>query len=485
MAARATSTATPDGRDSRGPNAPANDVKATKLKLQRFAIAACSATICIAVVLMLFRGCGEASIMDSNAWTKAIEVGKSTDSLSTSLSLYRWNNSLLAVGGDSGTFATRILAGDGKSWKTVSTVDPGWIPMDADPNENRFVRSRATLSSDSLDVRFAIGSLSPDGLFATRTTAPLHLDQAKLFPTAIPNLKMLQFKQPVEVGFVRGTMKGAEIRVPYYIEGIPIEGNTIRADRALSANGVFASSDGGRTWRTEAISTRYSKGAVVCRTSGFYYYFASANPGPPRALWYSRRPVHGGDWESGNEFDKKLASNLSVPNLNAIAEKDIVHLCWLDARHEKTSLSASRPRAENYEVAYAHRKDSDAGWSKDVVLSRGLKFAYAPSMSVEGNNVVVAWAGAKSGTDGRKESNPSDIYYVASKDGGETWTAVMQVTDGFTKGMTSGRPQVALHQGTIHLFYVQGTLNFKVSGGMALLNQPPWPVLYQQRPFPN
>ena len=54
-------------------------------------------------------------------------------------------------------------------------------------------------------------------------------------------------------------------------------------------------------------------------------------------------------------------------------------------------------------------------------------------MSVEGNNVVVAWAGAKSDTKGRNEWNPSDIYYIASKDGGNTWSAIMQVTDGFKK----------------------------------------------------
>ena len=91
---------------------------------------------------------------------------------------------------------------------------------------------------------------------------------------------MQQFKRPAEIAFARGTMEGAEILIPYYLEGIPIHGNTIRADLAVSANGVFASSDGGRTWGTESISMLYSKQAVVCRTSEFYYYFASANPGP-------------------------------------------------------------------------------------------------------------------------------------------------------------------------------------------------------------
>jgi hypothetical protein len=98
---------------------------------------------------------------------------------------------------------------------------------------------------------------------------------------------------------------------------------------------------------------------------------------------------------------------------------------------------------------------------------------------------VVAWAGAKNDKEGRTEYGPSDVYYVTSRDGGKTWTKPMQITDGFKDGITSGRPQVALHNGVIHLFYIQGNLNFKKSAGMVKLNQPPWPIYYQQRPFPN
>jgi hypothetical protein len=105
---------------------------------------------------------------------------------------------------------------------------------------------------------------------------------------------------------------------------------------------------------------------------------------------------------------------------------------------------------------------------------------------VEGNNVVVAWAGAKADKEGRNEWNATDVYYVVSKDGGNSWTKPIQVTDGFKSGITSGRPQVALHKDVIHLFYIQGKTTYKeVSAGMVKLNQPPWPIYYQQRPFPE
>jgi hypothetical protein len=481
MAEQGMFSATPAPNDLKSSNSRETGAKAMRARVRRFVIVVCSAAICIALGLTLFKGRHEARILDTSAWTEAEEVAKSTDSLATSLSLYKWNSSLLALGGDSGTFAVRVL--DAKDWRTLSKIDPGWIPMDADPKANRFVRSRATLLSDSLDARFTIGSLSPDGQFTTRATAPLHLDRAKLFSTTIATLRMSESKKPVEIGFDAGTMEGEEIRIPYRIAATPIEGKTIRADLAVSANGVFASSDGGRTWRVEAISTLYSNRPVACRTAAFYYYFAAANPGPPLDLWYSRRPVYGGAWGSGVKLNKKVASNLSAPNFRAIGEKDILHLCWLDARHEDAPLSLNRPRAGNYEVAYSHRRDSDSGWNNDAVLSKGLRYAYAPSMSVEGSNVVIAWAGAPSGTN-RNEWNPTDIYYVTSTNEGNSWSKIMQVTNRFKEGITSGRPQVALHGGVIHLFYVQGKLNYKVSGGMALLNQPPWSVVYQRRALP-
>ena len=107
-------------------------------------------------------------------------------------------------------------------------------------------------------------------------------------------------------------------------------------------------------------------------------------------------------------------------------------------------------------------------------------------MSVESNKIVVVWAGVKSAGDGHDEFLPNDIYYVTSKDYGKTWTHPMQITDGVKQGLTAGKPQVALLNGIIHLFYVQGKMNLKQeSPGLTKLNQPPWPIYYTQRPFPN
>jgi hypothetical protein len=359
--------------------------------------------------------------------------------------------------------------------------------MNADVKENRFVVSRGTIWSNRLEARFVIGRLSPDGRFPSETGALLQLAKATLFPNGNPNLTMLTWGGIGNASFSGGMLDGPEIRVPYCIDATPIEGRVFMGGKTVSANGVFTSSDGGHSWRTEPISVHYAVSPVLCQTRGFYYYFAKTGLGgvDPYELWYSRCPAGGTSWSPPETINKSVARALSE-YLHATGESDTVHLCWLDARNEKTRWSLTSPRAGNYQVAYSHRKDSDAAWGKEVILSEGLRWAYAPSISVEGNNVVVAWAGARSDKQGRNEWNASDIYHAVSKDGGSTWTKPMKVTNGFKDGITSGRPQVALHKDVIHLFYIQGKTNYKqVSAGMALLNQPPWAILYQQRPFPN
>ena len=445
---------------------------------------------CVGAVCLLLMSCSNQKL-DSGAWSPPQEVARSSDSLSSGFTLYRWNGSLLALGGNAETATARGFEQDANAWKTLSTNDLGWLPSAADRHENGLLIARATILRHSVESEFTIGSLAPDGRFKSSTTTPLLLQQAALFPNAPPNLEINASERPGQLWFAGGVLDGLEIRVPYSITGEPVErkGHQVglRGDLATSANGVFASSDGGRTWRSEPIPYKWSESHGMCRTKAYYYYFAVTGLAglEPFELWYSRCPVESASWSHPETLNKSVARKLSE-RLHAVAEDDTVHLCWLDARHEKTRVSLVRPLAGNYEVAYCRRKDSDQGWSKDVILSRGQRWAYAPSISVEQDKLVVAWAGAKADREGRNEWNATDIYFVTSKDGGITWTKPVQVTDGFKNGVTSGRPQVALHRGVIHLFYIQGKLNYKqVSSGMVKLNQPSWPVYYQQRPFPD
>jgi hypothetical protein len=270
---------------------------------------------------------------------------------------------------------------------------------------------------------------------------------------------------------------------------ITYRGNSMIDEQGPANNGVFHSRDLGMTWQMERLSESPAALPSMSRTKGYYYYFAVSLPtGPGHVwdLWFSSKPADGSSWDTPKAVTKTFGHSALIWKYVSAAEDDTVHLCWLDSRHERKRHNLVYPFRENYEVVYCRRKDFDSNWSKDVILSDGMLYSYWPSMSVEGNKLVIAWAGVATAPDEHHEYAPNDIYYVTSKDGGETWSKRLKLTDGAKTGITSGCPEVVLQNGVIHLFYIQGKLYLKQeSPGLTKLNQPPWPIYYTQRPFPQ
>jgi hypothetical protein len=436
------------------------------------------------LVVLLFGathvGCRKSPLVDSANWSKPEVVSHSRDSLISSFSLYKWNNTLLAVNHDAGPLSVYFLQEDGETWRTKGSQDD-WLPLNVEPSGTRFVASKGSRFEDNLTVNFFTGLISPNGDYEVTAKNTWKTDKAAFFGKTGTNVSFESWNKngPVPQPFLGGIFNGPAIHIPYCIRGDTIrDGGLMLADGPFD-NGVFFSLDSGKTWQRERIDSTDSVSPYVSRTKRFYYFTAGRTY--DHELWFSRKSVDGGAWSSPAIVTKQYAEWNS-----AVAEGETVHVCWLDRRHEKKRLNAFNPFRENYEVAYSHRKDSDSEWSKDVILSKGLLYAYEPVMSVEGEKVVVAWSGIHHDKDGHGRNWPNDIYYATSKDGGNTWAKPMNVTDGFKDGLTAGNAQVALLNGVIYLFYIQGKYNYKeASAGMALLNQPPWPIYYQQRPFPN
>lgn len=116
---------------------------------------------------------------------------------------------------------------------------------------------------------------------------------------------------------------------------------------------------------------------------------------------------------------------------------------------------------ENLEVYYRNRKDSDSAWGKEILLSKGLDFAFHPSIAVEGDNVVVVFSGYRRNKNRAKgQPHGSEIFVTTSSNGGKKWTPPLRVTDNAQAGLDSERPQVVLHNNVIHLFYVAGGLTY-------------------------
>lgn len=437
----------------------------------------------LAVLLVGF-GCSKPVVVDSANWSKPQVVSQSSDSLSASFFLYNWNGSLVALGGDAGSFAIHFLREDGAGWRTIHTDNLGCIPMDCDPVTPKVVVTRGVLRPDKIEMSFAYFQLGLDGTLQNQTTNYLTFDCAKFFQTKNPNVRFPASKKLYAQPFAGGVIRGAEIYVPYSMYAVTLHGKGFSFGDGPAVCGVFTTRNSSASWVCETVAKEDWFIPSVHKTLAHLYFLGGDTK--LQKLKFSRKTAASDSWEA-----PQIIENAQCPSgvnlyYQAVAVDECVHLVWLDRRHEKKRLNPVYPNRENYEVAYCYRKDSDATWSKDVILSDGLLYAYAPSISAEGDNVVVAWAGVQNDKDGRNEFNPSDIFYVTSRDGGKTWTKPIRVTDSFKDGFTSGRPRVALHKGGIHLFYIQGKLDYKkVSTGMVKLNQPPWPIYYQQRPFPN
>jgi hypothetical protein len=304
-------------------------------------------------------------------------------------------------------------------------------------------------------------------------------DKKTLLGNTPPNVKLNEPGGRGAVGLGPGLVSGAEMCIPYSVYAMTYYGIN-NASNGPFNSGVFHSMDFGKTWHMEKISNLNAVAPGVCKTAGSYYYFEVERRSQ---LCASRRQNDADSWEAPHYITKTFAR--ASGSYDALGDNDTVHLCWLDSRHEKMRLNMD-PARQNYEVVYSRRRDSDAGWSKDVILSKGLLYSYGPSLSVEGDKLVVAWAGIKKARDWHNEYSPNDVYYVTSKDGGNTWTEPMKVTDDARNGSSAGWPKVVLLNDVIHLTYVQGKMKSKQeSPGLTKLGQSPWPIYYRQRPFPN
>ena len=404
---------------------------------------------------------------------------------------YRYKNSILALQGQKNKSAKGFLmnpqTATNNSWTEVlfTGVPTGylWTYPTLDQIGDRVLFGRAYMENDQLVMSVLIGRMAGGVAVRDAVEKKWLTDKKSLFGDTGSNVRLSWLHKPggrsewISLG--PGVLNGSDVYVPYALHAVTYFGMNNSSNGPFN-NGVFHSTDSGTTWQMEKISDFDAVGPAVCKTIGFYYYFAGEHP-----LWASRKPIVGDKWDAPKGITKTFSEAYGGGYV-AAAEDDTVHLCWLDRRNNKWRFNLEGPNIENDDIAYCYRKDLNSGWSKDVILSRGLLYSYAPSMSVEGNKVVVAWASVPTAGKQHTENDPNDIYYATSNDGGKTWAKPLEVTDGVKDGITSGKPQVMLLNGVIHLFYIQGKRDLQqISPGLTKLNQSGWPIYYQQRPFPN
>ena len=294
----------------------------------------------IAVSLTAFifgSGCDKPVPVDTNSWSASQVVSQSRDSLASVFALHKWNNSLLALNGDTGSVVVYFLQEDGKTWREEkSSLPKSLLPLNCDPKSNRFAISRGKMMGDKMDVTFLVGSIDRDGSLRNSVEKNLPFNVNSFFDK--PNPGVTFSRGPATAVFAQGVLADTYICIPYGLFGDNASGRY--ADGPF-ANGVFYSSDSGTTWQKEQISDFDAPEWSFCRTKEFNYYFLGKKA--DNTLCYSRSPANGRTWTTPETINKTFGTSGFIRCCISAAEEDTAHLCWLDRRHEKTRLNPVYP----------------------------------------------------------------------------------------------------------------------------------------------
>ena len=449
---------------------------------------------------VLFAGCGKQAVQLAEGWTPPVKVTDSQNALDGGGDLYKWHDRLILMNERQDWVPHSSICSSSTCSMLIRNNDSSnaWTQLPAIQVSGYYAFYCPTFDIANDRIMFQGGRVDDNQLQISvvfvRMTAShgIQIEPEKKWTTDAKTL--FGGSQSVDVRLTErpgtsgrlylgtGIIYGSSLYFPCCVDGFTYNQAGVAISRGPNMNGVFHSADSGSTWQIERISDFDSFTPTACGTKGSYYYFATGIIGVKHGftLWFSRKSVEDSSWEKPKELKKTIPSGVDARYI-ATTEDDTVHLVWLDNRHTKWRFTLEGPVFEDCEVAYCHRKDADTTWTKDAILSKGILDSYAPCVSVEGDKIVVAWSGNQTDRACPWERDPNDIYYTTSKDGGKTWAKPLQVTDVAKDGITAGHPQIAVQNGVIHLLYTQG----KEDPQLQVSNQGPWPVYYQQRPFPN
>jgi len=430
---------------------------------------------------ILVTGFGKTNQLDQN-WSAPIKFSQTKEGLAASFYVYKWNNTILVLRSAdnvNGEYNCWSLTQDGMTWKNgviegFSEFDV--TPIITDPATNRLVFVASTKSETEAKYVLRTVSLDEDDFRIS------NLSRQTIAVT--PSLPAGEYVYGPVSGI--GASVNSNYFVPYIIRTDARPGSSVKETPAVFPVGLFYSLDGGLSWKQTNVLRRAVWSADAGATAGALYLLGWQQGGYGGNLWFSKQALDRFS-SAAEELNKTCVGGFSMAN-----NDDTIHLCWMDCRHEQIPSQMAMflfgaDERRNYEIFYRHVTDSKKTWEPEILLSKGLRYAYTPSISAEGKKIVIAWAGVKKAAEKYHDDYcPNDIYYAVSKDNGDTWSKPMRVTDNIPRGMTAADPQVELLNNIIHLFYIEGKYQKKPEvSGLRLIQQPPYDIIYQQRPFPN
>lgn len=176
-------------------------------------------------------------------------------------------------------------------------------------------------------------------------------------------------------------------------------------------------------------------------------------------------------WSKPEIITDNILRFISAKEHNFDVSGDAFHVVWLKAK-------ISNPY-EYGDVAYKAKNYKTGQWSEEQIISNG-KACCDPAITVEGDNIVVAWW--EMATPELGIASSGDIVYTVSNDKGKTWSNPLRITDyAKVENQMNQSPKILLYNNVLHLVYMQGTNN-NISLGLGTQIKPTkWSIVYQQK----
>ena len=275
-----------------------------------------------------------------------------------------------------------------------------------------------------------------------------------------------------------GVTWGPDIRLSYLtpntVEPAPrlaTDGKTVLvffSNRTSTGEHLFyvASDDGGSNFTFPTQLTRdsgdQSSAALVFVGSTVHLVWQGYLPDGEEHIFYARSPNAGITWLPETELTNSTTAQDRHATIAAVGDK--LFVAWnrfykgTEAIFVKASFDSGvtwKPEVQvsDYEVPsfpefpaigsngtsvhlvwnsqgiqYSRSLDSGATWATSIPLTNATRQYIAPRISVVGSQIHVVTAAISIEGDPRHVKVTSDVYYVRSFDGGETWTEPMTLT---------------------------------------------------------
>jgi hypothetical protein len=183
-------------------------------------------------------------------------------------------------------------------------------------------------------------------------------------------------------------------------------------------NQVYRSEDGGKTWKTSALSSPYGVWGdpiIVTDTAGHFYYLHLSNP--PNGSWIDRIVVQkstddGATWSSGTYMGLNGTKAQDKEWMAVNPFDNSLHVTW--TQFDKYGSTA---KTDSSIIMYARSTDAGESWSPAQRISQWAGDCVDSDFTTEGavpcigpqGEIYVVW------------SNRNQLWLDRSLDGGQTW----------------------------------------------------------------